>query len=168
MQLNTATQTFRLPTKKQNKTPEHPLPFEYEPGDWQEIEEKMGGGPITTADIAPEFHRSWSNEQQLWAAVLIRALDDARGNVKCDWGKIEWRAVYKTRVKEEAIDWFASNEVEEGSFCWICQMLNIQPWVFRGMLERNLKGPQGGARKMMSGEGERLFTRSTHAMVRKV
>jgi hypothetical protein len=58
-------------------------------------------------------------EKTLLVAILVRAALDAYGVISAE------EADSKTRIRAEAVAWFASDRYKPGSFCWICDHLNI-------------------------------------------
>lgn len=75
--------------------------------------------------------------RQLWAGVLLVALEDARGHVKAGNfpGNIfraggppaQVRSLVRRRVTHGALEWFVSERREAGSFLWICGLLDLDP-----------------------------------------
>ena len=55
--------------------------------------------------------------KRLWTAVLAQAVTDAKGNYYRD--------------REEAREWFLSENYETASFLWICDVLGLDPDLFR-------------------------------------
>ena len=65
--------------------------------------------------------------RNLWLAVLALACQDALGN--------------NDILKQDAIDWFESEQCEVGSFTWICRGLGIEEEYAREtILERVKRG----------------------------
>lgn len=57
-------------------------------------------------------------EKTLLVAILVRAALDAYGVISAE------EADSKTRIRAEAVAWFASDRYEPGSFCWVCDQLD--------------------------------------------
>ena len=67
-------------------------------------------------------------EKALWTAVLVQAIDDLVGiNIHCH--RYVW-----PRLRYFARLWFESESCELGAFCWICDLIEIDP----GRLRRRL------------------------------
>jgi hypothetical protein len=57
-------------------------------------------------------------EKTLLVAILVRAALDAYGVISAE------EADSKTRIRAEAVAWFASDRYKPGSFCWVCDHLD--------------------------------------------
>lgn len=68
-------------------------------------------------------------EKNLWLNVLIQAVYDyADGN-----GAAPWVERFKA---DRAWEWIASDDQELGSFCWICDSLDLDAATIRRRLKR--------------------------------
>jgi hypothetical protein len=70
--------------------------------------------PINTRVASPD--------RDLWSAVMRQALDDLRDRVEFP----------------RALAWFRSREIDEGSFEWICMILDMEPSRVREMVQQSL------------------------------
>ena len=74
-------------------------------------------------------------ERSLWAAVVERAFEDAKGNVmKTPPRKREnypnWLQS-RDRVIKDAFQWFKNNRKTVGGFLWVCDVLELEPGPIR-------------------------------------
>lgn len=68
-------------------------------------------------------------EKNLWFAVLYRAMCDAvHGR--------DYEFVMTYPVKDDALKWFKSKSTEEGSFNWICLMLDFNAGHIQTIMEQ--------------------------------
>lgn len=88
-------------------------------GNWGALPIGLGGAEPPTLMGIEDVHRS------LWTAVILRALQDARGKATTDAAR---------RVKDEARGWFVA---AGGDFHRVCRMAGLNPsWVRRQALKR--------------------------------
>jgi hypothetical protein len=59
-------------------------------------------------------------ERELWCAVLERAVEDVRTS-----RLMHWRA--RPSIKREVLEWLRSKDETEGSFRFVCDVLNVSP-----------------------------------------
>ena len=73
------------------------------------------------------------DERCLWAACLKDGIQCAKGKgTACNKGIRD-----RIKVKDEAIRWFASENVGPGSFRWVCEVLGLdQETVREGVIEK--------------------------------
>ncbi len=70
---------------------------------------------VTPADL-PDVEVAHDEAIDLWCAVLERAIEDL--------------APYMRDRIDSSCDWFISNEVEVGSFIWVCRELSSREFKF--------------------------------------
>ena len=76
---------------------------------------------------------------KLWAAVLDLAIDDALGI-----GMRDQSLRHKRRIMESSREWIMSDNIEPGSFLWICEVLEQDPKAKRESFLRKLKTRKRG------------------------
>ncbi|MBC8457979.1 MAG: hypothetical protein H8D67_08295 [Deltaproteobacteria bacterium] len=70
-----------------------------------------------------------NRSKQLWAAVLIGAIEDVK--------KLAVTKSHDSVSKEEAKAWFQSDSKEIGSFLWICEIFNLDHDCVRTSIAKN-------------------------------
>lgn len=79
---------------------------------------------------------NYSTEQELWARVLLNAIEDLNPNESVKPNKYKDR--YRLLNRHSAVKWFNDVENNEiGSFLWICGILKLDPEIIR---EKIMKG----------------------------
>ena len=68
-------------------------------------------------------------ERNLWASVLLLAVEDLHGR-----GGGEGHGTSREALAQDAAEWLFSNDTDEGSFIWICRVLNLDFAVVRRVL----------------------------------
>jgi len=65
-----------------------------------------------------------TQEHQLWAAVLEKAISDACAQRTA---KLNGDKLANETIRIDAVRWFECEEFEVGSFSWICEVLDLDP-----------------------------------------
>lgn len=91
----------------------------------------MNGGSIASEGLYPNPERKKADptSRKLALGILLQAFRDIVSPRRSTWKKGEdWKA--------DAFDWFASDSIYPGSFCWVCHMLQISPSEIRRWLRQ--------------------------------
>lgn len=89
---------------------------------------------ISQQSISPEKYRN------LWASVLTQAISDITAKkVEVKNKHSDDRSVEVERERRSAIAWVSSRRVDEQSFVWVCDILNIDSDRARIKIFENVK-----------------------------
>ena len=93
-----------------------------------------------TEGFAPYPVRPDEGVRRLATAILVQAVRDImpRKNSADEWKS--WR--------QDALEWFYSEEVGAGSFLWVCNVLAARPDRIRSWLEKFLKSDAPSQKRM--------------------
>jgi hypothetical protein len=89
-------------------------------------------GP-SRADGAP---RGGIYAKRLWSAVLKMAVDDLQQNSSAD------DDAPSIEDKDDALDWFLSDDTDPGSFLWICEQRGSRPKAILAKLDAALEAAE--------------------------
>jgi hypothetical protein len=109
---------------------------------------------MTPDQIADAQHRQ---DRQLWAAVIMQALDDAAGKIEYYGGNKAAAERHKRLVRRRARDWFINGGRD---FKEVCALAGMEPdWVRANALKRIEEADEDGPTKrgrLISYNGERV------------
>ena len=113
--------------------------------------------------------------KKLWTAVLERAIEDTKGNFIIRKPKPPRRITPKSKKRRErnlrnwedqrkqivadAKSWFFSNTKTIGSFLWICDVLDCEPFSLREGIAEKTKREQTYGRALTDRHAQGLFSK---------
>ncbi len=96
---------------------------------------------LESAGLYPKEHRPDSSLRNLSLGILLQAFRDVVAPKKSP--NKEWRL-----WRQDALDWFASEENYPGSFHWVCEVLEMNQRELRQWLEAYLLSDADRQREM--------------------
>ena len=96
---------------------------------------------LESAGLYPPEHRPESSLRNLSLGILLQAFRDVVAPKKSS--NKEWRL-----WRQDALDWFASEESYPGSFQWVCEVLEMNQRELRQWLEAYLVSDKDRQREM--------------------
>jgi hypothetical protein len=96
---------------------------------------------LSSDGLYPQSKKSDSSVRNLALAILLQAFRDVIAPKKSS--NKEW-AIWR----QDALIWFFSEEMHPGSFYWVCEVLQMDPWDLRAWLQ-TYKRSDGKSKKEM-------------------
>lgn len=91
--------------------------------------------------LYPQAKKPDGSLRNLALGILLQALRDIVAPKKAS--NKEWEL-----WRQDALEWFFSDEVYPGSFCWVCEVLEMKPAELRNWLHNYKKSGQEAKREM--------------------
>ena len=92
------------------------------------VKQQRNSSSLESAGLYPREHRPESSLRNLSLGILLQAFRDVVAPKKSS--NKEWRL-----WRQDALDWFASEESYPGSFQWVCEVLEMNQRELRQWLE---------------------------------
>ena len=103
--------------------------------------QRRNSSDLESAGLYPQEHRPESSLRNLSLGILLQAFRDVVAPRKSS--NKEWRL-----WRQDALDWFASEENYSGSFQWVCEVLEMNQRELRQWLEAYLLSDKDRQREM--------------------
>ena len=105
------------------------------------VKQQRNSSSLESAGRNPREHRPESSLRNLSLGILLQAFRDVVAPKKSS--NKEWRL-----WRQDALDWFASEESYPGSFQWVCEVLEMNQRELRQWLEAYLLSDEDRQREM--------------------
>ena len=109
--------------------------------DFEFVKQQRNSSGLESAGLYPREHRPESSLRNLSLGILLQAFRDVVAPKKSS--NKEWRL-----WRQDALDWFASEESYPGSFQWVCEVLEMNQRELRQWLEAYLLSDEDRQREM--------------------
>ncbi len=107
----------------------------------ESVKQQRNSSGLESAGLYPREHRPESSLRNLSLGILLQAFRDVVAPKKAS--NKEWRL-----WRQDALDWFASEESYPGSFQWVCEVLEMNQRELRQWLEIYLLSDKDRQREM--------------------
>lgn len=117
-----------VPNKQWGTQGAEPMPEEREPTQTtRPTRPYTMDGAVNRMEQSPDLPQM--AEHDLWTAVLQNAINDYKGTIVLNGTYNKDREL--KAIRAEVTEWFKADNMEVGSFLWICELLNANPTAIR-------------------------------------